>query len=423
MKAKKLIRLLIAMPLCFLGGVALLVPHARILAATHIFTLNEVLALAQRNPTILAAQSQREAATAALQTARAYPNPLVESLSGRSTARHLGAVSGSNARIGVAQPIELPSVRASRAQRALAGIEVANAASERVGLEVQAEVKQAFYEILRRQTEAGIAAHNQALLAQIQERVKLRVETGEAPRYELIKAEAELLNAVKNRERAEMRINEAESILRGLIGSGLPLDFDVEGALPELAALPPIEKLRLIALEVHPIIAFNQALLQQAEAQLQLERNLRYPQPTLRAEFERDPDLDQWRLGISLPLPLWNRRQGPIAEAIAELGRREATAEQQRLVLIRELENAYTYYQIAVRQEEAFETGLLREAEAALKVAETAYRQGARGILDYLDAQRTFQAVRQDYINTLFDKQAAYIEIERLLARGDGESQ
>jgi outer membrane protein, heavy metal efflux system len=292
-----------------------------------------------------------------------------------------------------------------------------------VGLEVQAEVKQAFYEILRRQTEAGIAAHNQALLAQIQERVKLRVETGEAPRYELIKAEAELLNAVKNRERAEMRINEAESILRGLIGSGLPLDFDVEGALPELAALPPIEKLRLIALEVHPIIAFNQALLQQAEAQLQLERNLRYPQPTLRAEFERDPDLDQWRLGISLPLPLWNRRQGPIAEAIAELGRREATAEQQRLVLIRELENAYTYYQIAVRQEEAFETGLLREAEAALKVAETAYRQGARGILDYLDAQRTFQAVRQDYINTLFDKQAAYIEIERLLARGDGESQ
>jgi len=93
-----------------------------------------------------------------------------------------------------------------------------------------------------------------------------------------------------------------------------------------------------------------------------------------------------------------------------------ATARQIELSTLRELENAYNRFLIAQRQVETFETGLLKQAEAALKVAETAYRLGERGILDYLDAQRTFRGVRNDYINSRFDRQASLIDLERLQA-------
>lgn len=400
------------------GGVVWALAYSTVAAAAYPLTLEETLALAQGNPTILASQAQKDAASAAVQTARAYPNPAVELMGGPSSSLETGGLSGPNAIALVAQPIELPSVRASRRDRAMAGLEAAEAATRNVNLIVQARVKQAFYEILRQQNEAEMALQNQILLEQIRDRVKLRVETGEAPRYELVKAEAEVLSATKNRERAELQVESAKSVLRALVGPKMPMDFEVKGELEAPDTLPPIEELRAILLERHPALVQLQSQLRQAQEQLRLEKNLRYPQPTLLAGFEHSPDLNQWRFGFSIPLPLWNQRQGPIAEAFAEVKETEAVAEQQRLVLLREMESAYTRYRIAARQEEAFETGLLSEAEYALRVAETAYRQGARGILDYLDAQRVYQAVRQDYINARFNKQIAYTEIERLLASG-----
>ena len=50
-----------------------------------------------------------------------------------------------------------------------------------------------------------------------------------------------------------------------------------------------------------------------------------------------------------------------------------------------------------------------------LKTAESAYRFGERGILEYLDAQRTFRAVRKDYLAARYDYVSVMLEIERLL--------
>ena len=80
------------------------------------------------------------------------------------------------------------------------------------------------------------------------------------------------------------------------------------------------------------------------------------------------------------------------------------------------LEGAYRQYEINRNQVSALETGILREAEAALKVAEAAYRFGERGILDYLDAQRVFRAARNELIAARYELQLAVIDIERLRA-------
>jgi cobalt-zinc-cadmium efflux system outer membrane protein len=48
-------------------------------------------------------------------------------------------------------------------------------------------------------------------------------------------------------------------------------------------------------------------------------------------------------------------------------------------------------------------------------VAEAAYKFGERGILEYLDAQRTHRAVKKDYLSARYDYISAMLEIERLL--------
>jgi len=381
-------------------------------------TLEQILQqLDEHNPTLAGAAAQREAAFSALETARAYPNPELELNGGTSTGIGEGALNGDTEQIYLSQPLDLPFMREARREVAEAGIVSAESAQRWTQIALRAQVKQAFYEILRRQAELDIARDNEQLLEQIRDKVKIKVEVGEAPRYEAVKAEAEWLNAVKIRESASVRVEDAKSALRALLGAVLPRDYEITGELPAFNnAVLPVEQLRETLLGQQPALQAVRAQVEKAMALLHVEEKQRYPQPTLKVGAERDPGLESWRVGISLPLPLWNQRQGPIGEARAALRQAEAQAQQQELALLRELESAYNRLRIAQRQVETFEAGLLAEAENALRVAEAAYRLGERGILDYLDAQRTFRSVRSDYINARFDRQAAWIDLERLTA-------
>ncbi|HYE36167.1 TolC family protein [Methylocaldum sp.] len=382
-------------------------------------TLSQILDLTiKNNPELVAARTQIQGAEGDLITAKAYPNPELQVGAGESVARDSGVMRGVLGGVDILQPIELPFVRRPRREAGEAGVESATASYRAVSLDVLTRAKQAFYAILRLQELLRMTESNRELLASIRDKIRLRVDVGEASRYELVKAEAELLGATKNRESAALRVEQAKAALRALVGGALPSQVEITGELRSSEEPPlDLDRLRDSVLQNHPALVRARAEVERAKSQLELEQALRYPQPTLRTGVYREPGLEQWRVDVSLPLPLWNQRQGPIARAAAERARADAQANQQQLSLMYELDTAITAYRIANQQIEAFESGLLREAETALKVAEAAYRLGERGILDYLDAQRTFQAVRVDYINALFDKNAALLEIERLRAQ------
>lgn len=380
-------------------------------------TLDEALRLAAlHSPSVAAARAEESGAQAALDTAEAYPNPELEVASGTSRARQVGGSSGRNEMLGLSQQFELPSVRAARRHAAEAGIVAGAAALGNVQLNQQSAVKQAFFDVLRRQEEARLAAENHDLLLQIRNRVKVKVDVGESPRYELVKSEAEALAAKSAARSSELRVTQARDRLRALIGAPLAEPFEV-ASQPLLAAdLPELEKLRQDLLARQPLLKVAEAEKRRAQALLEQERAARMPQPTFKVSNERDPDMNQWRFGVVLPLPLWNRRAGPIGEAVAGTHRAEAAARQVHLALLAELDQAYSRYQIARSQVQTFESGLMKEAESAMKVAEAAYRFGERGILDYLDAQRVLRTTRVDFLNARYELQAALIEIERLRA-------
>ena len=104
-----------------------------------------------------------------------------------------------------------------------------------------------------------------------------------------------------------------------------------------------------------------------------------------------------------------------IGEAIAALTYAEQALQQRRNELEAFLESAYARNRMASRQANALQT-VVTQAEAALQVAEAAYRFGERGILEVIDAQRTLRTVRLELLNARFDQQSAWIDIERIRA-------
>lgn len=136
----------------------------------------------------------------------------------------------------------------------------------------------------------------------------------------------------------------------------------------------------------------------------------------LRASTERQPDNNVSQIGLVLTIPLWDRRSGPVGEAAAQAIQARSALEAREFELTQELESAYRQYEINQAQVTALASGIVREAESALGVAESAYRFGERGILDYLDAQRVLRNARSELIAAQYDLQIAAIQIEKLMS-------
>lgn len=383
--------------------------------AAPVFTLKDLTEAAlQQNPSMRVIKAQEEAAKAAVTTAAALINPEIEAGAGPSRYRSGSNDTKTNWGVALSQPLEFGSVREARRSLAETGVQMATASSELTRSELRNRVRAAFYEVLKRQAVLSLVEEDKTLLAEIRDKVKLRVEVGESPRYELIKAETESLAAARDYRSAQVSVEEGKGLLRGLVGRSIPTQFEIRGDLPRSDVLTSLAVLQQRVSE-SPFIRQSKVMGETARARLKLEENLRNPGLTLKAGVEQDPDLTSLRIGLSIPLPLWNQRQGQIAEAAAGISQAEAELSDRELALQRQLEATYQRYQIARQQVTTFESGLLKQAESVLRVAESAYRYGERGILDYLDAQRTYRAVRKDHITARYELVSTVLEIERLL--------
>ena len=174
-----------------------------------VFTLADLIRMVvQNNPALLASQRSREASAATITSAAAWPNPKLEVGTGTNSARLPSANGGAVSGWALTQLIENPEMRGARINAARfaersSGYQVVANTNELV-----AQVRLKTLEYLLRQEEAKAAAEALALLQQIRNRVKVRVESGEAARYEIIKADAEIINARQKVETTYLQIDQ-----------------------------------------------------------------------------------------------------------------------------------------------------------------------------------------------------------------------
>lgn len=379
--------------------------------------LRDLLRLAsEQNRALAASRNSLEAARAGVRVAGAFPNPELEVLSGNSDARRPGAITGSTRSVGVTQPIDLPFVRSPRIASAEASARAAEAGYQASEAEILARVKLRYFELLRRMGEEKLAREDLDLMTQIRSRIALRVEQGESPRFELTKADTEFLNASKNSQAAALRVEQARAGLRQAVGDALPPNFAIAGELPGKSTLPPLAALIDEVRVRNPELAQFRAESERAARNLELEKAKRLPTVALKAARDTDPELQTNRAGISISIPLWDRRSGAVDQAIAEQARARNTLEAQEAQLLRGLESAYRLYEIAATQVTLLDESIVRSAQSTLRVAEAAYRNGERGILEVLDAQRVLRSARNELVAAKYELAAAITEIDRLRA-------
>lgn len=371
------------------------------------------------NRAILSVQEQVNAARAGIVAAGAFPNPELEYLAGSVRSRGAG-IPGDVQSVTLTQPVDLPWLRAVRIDNAVAGLAEVQAGASVFVADSLALVRLRYYEILRREAELKNLREDAELMEGVRSRIAWRVETGEAARFELIKVEAEVLNALKSVQAAGFRLLQAKALLRQAVGAALPEDFQLKGSLSQVPEIESLDDSRGKMSQASPDLARKRAELVRAERTLDLEKMKRWPTLSVKAAREEDPDVRTSRFGVAVSIPLWDRRAGPVAEAQAQVSRARYALEAQEFSGTQALASAYQIYGIARAQVSALESGIVKKASAALRVAEAAYRAGERGFLEVIDAQRVYRAARAELITARFELASAWIDIERLRASSKG---
>jgi cobalt-zinc-cadmium efflux system outer membrane protein len=123
-------------------------------------------------------------------------------------------------------------------------------------------------------------------------------------------------------------------------------------------------------------------------------------------------------VNVGLPLPLFNRNQGNIARAQAELNSACFEVRRIELQIQERLTAAFRRYENARNQVDTYGRDLLPSAKQSLELATLGYRQGETPYLDLLTAQRTFFRIKMSYLDALKDLQTSYALIEGMLLEG-----
>lgn len=389
------------------------------------YDLQRVLLLAlERNPLMEGAQSVIDQNVGRRIAAGAYPNPTITGGTGYGMLRDAGVTAIStidvparerlteyNASVG--QPLEWPSKRQARKQAAEAGLAGATVGLVETRLNLAAEVKIEFYELLLVQRNLELAKQNLDIVEDVRRIVNTRVRLGEAPQFELIKAEVEVLKAKQVVTRIENRVRVHRVVLDTLTAGALGSDYAIEGDFQffwkDLAFEPLVGR----ALEQHPTLQRLVTSIEQADRNVEFERQARVPNVTVNAGYWREIGREAFTAGVTVPTPIWYRQQGQIAGALGVKRGEEAQLLRQRNVLIQEVNQHFKDAETTAHLIDVFQQGLLKQAQEALRIAQFSFRQGAASLLEVLDAQRVQQQILFDYTQARYELSVALTRLER----------
>ena len=379
-------------------------------------TLEQAFELAeQRQPDLAEARALIEATDGRAKQAGAFPNP--EAVARMESAPFRGRTAGEAEYLaGVAQPIPLGS-RLSKAQEAERLERERRVRELDVRLrEVRKRVHSAFATWLyqerafQTQTEIARSVENGVATA------KARVEAGDALPEDVARAEMELARARVELKRAESLREQALRALSAAIGDPAMSVKSLAGTLDATFEIPTLEALAA-SLPSHPALSAADAATRVQNARVDLAKAERIPDVKVELLYRRleAEKRDAFDVGVSIPLPLFDRNRGKLSEARAEVAAAEARSRATQNALSVRLHEAHAQLATALANSRTLNADVLPRADIVLKSAEARFAAGDIGLTELLPVRRDWAAMQLAYIESLHDVMQAWAEVRALV--------
>ena len=376
----------------FVTATAILLVCATALAETPQKLVQQAL---QRNPELNFFVAEIAAAKGAVRTAGAVRNPELTTEAGYKNSReNSGGASGDGAMLAlsVSQTVEYPGRIALRKAIANHDLVLAELHLEQFRLTLAARVRSLAYAMTsareRRKAVEEVASRTEAL----NNVLKQRPLAGVAPQLEAQIISANLITFQRQERESALAEKTIAAELNQLSGRSADAALSVN-ANPILFTAVSLPSLMNASRSNAFDIRIRQAELARQGFKVALSKNERFPAIAVGPFYSLENAIDREQrvgLGISLPLPLWDRNVGNIESSKARQQQAQASlALAEREVERRVTQNAATLE--AKRAEiETWKSGALAKLREATELADRNYRLGGVPLTIYIEIQKQY---------------------------------
>lgn len=252
-----------------------------------------------------------------------------------------------------------------------------------------------------------------------------RYKAGAISEADLAKVETNKLEADQEVDRAAQALRAAKVELAFLLGARAAVpDYKVAQDLPRFTVPPALaqatpESLLVEAMLHRPDLKASIFARREAEAALALAKRQLVPELALNVQYQQQGPFSNLAVqpptlsfGVSGTLPLFSFQRGEVERAgaalrVQQLGRAKVEAQ-----VVADVESGYNAFIATRRRLARMETRLLDRARRARDLVSLQYQKGAASLLEYLDAQRTFIASNEEYLQDLANYWTAVYQLE-----------
>lgn len=384
------------------------------------------------HPQIRAAQARLGVSQAEILTAGARLNPSLMSDNG---------IAEKTYRLGIEQTIELGGKRRRRVAVAQAQREVVLAEINTVILDIRANVRRTYTQLFNLQERQRTAQEIYTIADRLLDVANKREYAGDISHLDVLQAQIASVNARNDVQTLSYEVLQARTRLNALLNRPVatpvntvpptPFPQTIPGA-PFVQGLPlqggiiqgvaKLEELIQEALARRPEVQRNLRSLEVTQRQLALAKANRIPNFSLAAgpDYVAEPGQKEFNVFVvgNLEIPLFNRQQGPIAEAMArriQLEQEQAALKNQ---ITTEVSTAYIAFVANQERIKRYEVEILPKAQEVVEKSQRSFEEGKSSILIPLNAQQAYRSVQLGYVQALLDFQNAISDLERAVGTG-----
>lgn len=263
---------------------------------------------------------------------------------------------------------------------------------------------------------------------------KVTIRTADLHQKGLI-PQAELTIAENKLRIAKLGLRDAQASDRAAkldLGSLMNLTVAESAAIELLGSIaaptpppPPIEELRKIAMNDRPDAISFRLGVTRAHADVRLARANAYSDVYVLWQpytFQDNSPFGlksatSWALGVTVPLPIYNRNQGGIERARINVTQSKVQLSDVERRILMDVEKAVQEYEISKGLVQELRDQVVPEAKQVLDAALRLWVGGETSLLNYLQAQLDYNAVVKQYLDTAIRHRLSVLSLNTTVGR------
>jgi cobalt-zinc-cadmium efflux system outer membrane protein len=230
-----------------------------------------------------------------------------------------------------------------------------------------------------------------------------RLKAGDIAQVDLDRLQLQRIQYQSDLLTAQVNLRTSKIQLLTLLNDRTPVDqFDVTGPFDFINELPPLAHFRQVALDNRPDLKAAIQTVEKARTDHQLAIANGSTDPTFSIDAGRNPPLDHYiGFSVTVPLRIFDRNQGEKQRTELDISRSERLQDATQAQVFSDVDSAYATISSSLALLRPYKASYLDQAQKVRSTITFAYQHGGASLLDFLNAQNEYRAVRLNYLNLI----------------------